>query len=139
MDLLNLAAALVTIAALFAWFNYRFLKLPTTIGVMLLGLVASIGLLVAKALGLQFAENLAGTVTNIDFNEVLMQGMLSFLLFAGALHVKLDDLRQHKWTIGVLASFGVLASTFVIGGMTYCCWICSAFRCPLSTACCSAR
>ena len=118
MDILNFAAALVTVAALCAWLNQRLLKLPTTIGVMIIGMLLSSSLLVAQHYGFNVAQPLVEKVKLIDFNEVLMQGMLSFLLFAGALHVKLDDLRRQKWTIGVLASVGVIASTFAVGFAT---------------------
>lgn len=120
MDILNTAAILITLAALFSYLNYRFLKIPTTIGIMLISLMLSLGLLVLHALGMtQLEQHAERMVRGIDFYETLMDGMLSFLLFAGALHVNLDDLRQQKWVILLLATAGVLTSTFLVGGLTW--------------------
>jgi len=120
MDILNTAAILITLAALFSYLNYRFLKIPTTIGIMLISLILSLGLLVLHALGMtQLEQHAERMVRGIDFYETLMDGMLSFLLFAGALHVNLDDLRQQKWVILLLSTAGVLTSTFLVGGLTW--------------------
>ena len=120
MDILNTAAILITLAALFSYFNHRFLKIPTTIGIMLISLIMSLGLLVLHAMGFSQLEIQAERmVRGIDFYETLMDGMLSFLLFAGALHVNLDDLRQQRWVILLLATAGVLTSTFLVGGLTW--------------------
>lgn len=120
MSALNIAAILVTVSALFSFINYRFIKLPTTIGLMLIALVVSLLLLAAGKLGLGELETQAKTLLSaIDFNQTLMQGMLSFLLFAGALHINLNDLAKQKWVISSLATFGILISTFLIGGFSY--------------------
>ena len=120
MDILNTAAILITLAALFSYLNHRFLKIPTTIGIMLISLIMSLGLLVLHAMGFSQLEIQAERmVRGIDFYETLMDGMLSFLLFAGALHVNLDDLRQQRWVILLLATAGVLTSTFLVGGLTW--------------------
>jgi len=120
MDILNIAAILITIAAVFSYLNHRFVKLPTTIGLMVIGLGFSLLLLGLNKLGFsaieQYAENI---LRQIDFNETLMQGMLSFLLFAGALHINLNDLAKQKWAIVSLATLGVLLSTFIIGGLSW--------------------
>lgn len=116
MDLLNLAAVFVSLAALFAFLNHRFLRLPTAIGLMLIALVLSLGVIVAGLLGWGAARDYATTlVAGVDFSETLMNGMLSFLLFAGALHTNLEDLSRQKWVILSLASGGVVFSTFLIG------------------------
>lgn len=120
MGVLNTAALLITLAALFSYLNYRFIRLPNTIGIMMIALVMSLALLVIGKLG--FADLIFYTnklLRSIDFHETLMQGMLSFLLFAGALHVNLNDLKQQKGVIAVLATLGVLLSTFIIGGLTW--------------------
>lgn len=120
MDILNIAAILITVSAIFSYINHRFIKLPTTIGLMLIALVVSLLLIASKHLGIgnieQYAENI---VRQIDFNETLMHGMLSFLLFAGALHVNINDLAKHKWVIASLATVGMLMSTFIIGTVTW--------------------
>ncbi len=120
MDILNTAAILITLAALFSYLNYRFLKIPTTIGIMLISLIMSLGLLALHSMGFsQLEQQAERMVRGIDFYETLMDGMLSFLLFAGALHVNLDDLRKQKWVILSLATVGVLTSTFLVGGLSW--------------------
>ena len=115
MNLFDIIAILITLTAIFSYVNYCFLKLPTTIGVMLIGLLMSIGLIMLKYVGLDITTHAHDIISKIDFNQTLMQGMLSYLLFAGALHVNLDDLAEHKWAISSLASIGVIVSTFIIG------------------------
>ena len=115
---LDIPAILLLLATIFGAINYKFIKLPHTIGLMIVALVASLSLialdLIFPSLGMSILVN--KFLENIDFNVTLMQGMLSFLLFAGALHVDLDQLLENKWTILTFASFGVLVSSFVIGG-----------------------
>lgn len=85
---------------------------------MLTALVLSFGLLVAGELGLAGVESVAEQfVARIDFSQTLMHGMLSFLLFAGALHVNLDELAEQRWPVGILATVGTFASTFIVGGL----------------------
>jgi monovalent cation:H+ antiporter, CPA1 family len=95
------------------------LKLPMTIGLMLISLLFSLSLIIASHLGLNFAAQADAIIKRIDFNRAFMQGMLSFLLFAGALHVNFDNLLQQKWTIGTFATIGVLISTVLIGSAMY--------------------
>lgn len=115
---LDIPAILLILATIFGAINYKFVKLPHTIGLMIVALVASLSLialdLTFPSLGMSILVN--KFLGNIDFNVTLMQGMLSFLLFAGALHVDLDQLLENKWTILTFASIGVLVSSFVIGG-----------------------
>lgn len=115
---LDIPAILLVLATIFGAINYKFVKLPHTIGLMIVALVASLSLialdLTFPSLGMSILVN--KFLGNIDFNVTLMQGMLSFLLFAGALHVDLDQLLENKWTILTFASIGVLVSSFVIGG-----------------------
>jgi len=119
MSLFELLAILLVIAALLGYLNIRYLKLPTTIGIMLMSLVVSFTLIV---LGLfvpaieQMAENI---VSQIDFSNVLLEVMLSYLLFAGALHVDLSDLAKQKWVIALMATVGVVLSTALIGTAAY--------------------
>jgi CPA1 family monovalent cation:H+ antiporter len=119
MSLFELLAILLVIAALLGYLNIRYLKLPTTIGIMLMSLVVSFILIV---LGLfvpaieQMAENI---VSQIDFSDVLLEVMLSYLLFAGALHVDLSDLAKQKWIIALMATVGVVLSTALIGTAAY--------------------
>lgn len=119
MSLFEIIAALVTLAALFSYVNHRCIRLPTTIGLMLIALVFSLGLILLGALGAAGLENAARRwLAAIDFDRALLHGMLSFLLFAGALHVNLEDLARQKRIIGLLATGGVLVSTALIGVFT---------------------
>ena len=120
LDFLDIAAILVTLAAVFSFVNHKLLRLPATIGLMLIGLLISLALIALDALGLGDFDDLARRlIVAVDFDDTLMKGMLSFLLFAGALHVNLNDLREQKWVVGVLATIGTLSSTFLVGGLTW--------------------
>ncbi len=115
MDLLGIAAILLTLAALFGVVNYHFLHLPATIGLMLISLVFSLLLLGAGREFPGIREWAVALLGGIDFNRTLLHGMLGSLLFAGALHVNLDDLRRQYRVIGSLATVGVVVSTAVVG------------------------
>ena len=120
MTTLNLAAILVTLAAVFSFINHRFIRLPTTIGLMLIALVISTLLLVAGKLGFAEIHTQAQQIlSQVDFNTTLMHGMLSFLLFAGALHVNLNELSEQKWIIASLATIGMVTSAFLVGTITW--------------------
>jgi CPA1 family monovalent cation:H+ antiporter len=134
MRLLDLAAILITLSALFSYLNYRYLRLPTTIGVMLFALVLSLMLIAFGTFDPRIEQYAEQLLAQVDFNKTLMLGMLSFLLFAGALHVNINDLARHKWVILTLASGGVLLSTFIVGALTW--WLLAALGLQLSFAYC---
>jgi CPA1 family monovalent cation:H+ antiporter len=117
MHLFNVIAILITLAALFSFINYRFIKLPSTIGIMMIAMLMSLGLIVLAPFGLD--PGVTTLIAGIDFNTTLMVGMLSFLLFAGALHVEMDDLLENKVEIALFATVGVVASTFITGTLLY--------------------
>ncbi len=119
MHTLDVVALLVSLTALLAYANHRLLRLPTTIGVMLIALLLSLALIAAGEFGYGVEAWAEKVVARIDFNEALMHGMLSFLLFAGALHVDLNDLARQKFIIGTLATAGILLSTFLVGSALY--------------------
>jgi len=120
MDILNTIAILLTLAAIFSYINYRFIKLPTTIGIMLISLVLSLLLLISGKLGFfDISQQVTSLIQGVDFHTALINGMLSFLLFAGALHVNLNDLSEQKWVILILATVGVVSSTFIIGSVSW--------------------
>lgn len=119
MTLLNIAALLIVLAALFSYINYRYLKFPTTIGVMFISLLMSLTLIGLGEIGFEIERRAEEVFASIDFNETLMHGMLSFLLFAGALHVNINDLVKQKWAIGTLATAGLLMSTLIVGGLMW--------------------
>jgi len=119
MTLFQIFALLMTLTALFSYVNYRVFKLPTTIGVMLIALLFSLFLVGLKQLGFGVDALTREVLGKIKFDDTLMQGMLSFLLFAGALHINLDDLKKDKWTVGTLSIVGVAISTFLFGSLIY--------------------
>lgn len=115
---LDAAAILIVLCAVLGWINHRFLKLPSTVALTMMGALASVVVIGIDAV--LPASDLAGLVSrfldDIDFHQTLMDGMLSFLLFAGALHVDIDQLRRGRWQIAILSTIGVIASTLLIGG-----------------------
>lgn len=120
MELINLISIIISVSAAFSYINYRFIKLPTTIGVLVIAIICSLGLIALSSLGfIEFEKNAKLIISSIDFDKTLLHGMLSFLLFAGALHVNINDLAKQKWVISTLASIGVISSTFLIGTLTW--------------------
>lgn len=120
MQILNTIAILLTLSAIFSYLNHRFIQLPNTIGIMLISLVLSLFLIISGELGLfDIFQEVSILIKTIDFHTTLLHGMLSFLLFAGALHINLNDLSKQKWVIAILATFGIISSTFIIGGISY--------------------
>ena len=119
MDVLNTAAILVTMSSIFMYINVKFIKLPNAIGLMLIALIMSLCLLLSGILFPALVAHYEILIYSIDFNKTLMSGMLSFLLFAGALHVDINDLLEQKWIISIMATFGVVGCTFLIGAVVY--------------------
>ncbi len=123
--MLDLAAAFITLTTLLTYVNYRFIRLPPTIGVMVTALLFSLLLQGFALAGYPLLETeMQEIIRDIDFYQVLMTWFLPALLFAGALHVDLRDLKNYKWPIGLLATVGVLVGTFVVGTLAYyiCLW-----------------
>lgn len=120
MSIIDTIAILISLAALFSYINYRFLKIPNTIGLLAIALLMSLVIVLAGKFGFPVLVDQAKLLLKgIDFNEALMQGMLSALLFAGALHVHLEELVKQKWVVAILASVGVISSTFMVGFASY--------------------
>jgi len=114
--MLDLAALFLVITAVLAAINRRFIGLPTTIGVMSIALSLSLAFVGLHKLGISALDDQVKEILgSIDFSLVLMQGMLALLLFAGALHINLDELRAYRWQIGLLAVLGTVTSTALIG------------------------
>jgi CPA1 family monovalent cation:H+ antiporter len=120
MPAFDIIAVLLVLAAVFGYVNFRYIKLPTTIGLMLLGLIFSLLLIAAGKFSPAITETASEFVAGIEFDEALLGIMLSYLLFAGALHVNLDDLANQRKIIAILATVGVIFSTFVTGSG---CWL----------------
>ena len=119
MKLFDLIAVLLVLAGLCSYLNHRFLRLPSTIGLMAITLGSSVLVVVAGQFVPSLSDEAKGFVGRIDFSDAVLHGMLGFLLFAGALHVKLADLARWRIPIAVLATVGVLASTLIIGGVMH--------------------
>ncbi|NML64083.1 sodium:proton antiporter [Hymenobacter sp. RP-2-7] len=119
MPLYDALALLLVLAAAFAYFNHRWLKMPPAIGLMVLGLLTSLSLVGLARLGVQPVLDLAQIVGKIDFNALVMQVMLGFLLFAGSIHVDTGRLGKLGWSVGTLALVGTLLSTALVGGAMY--------------------
>jgi len=119
MDFLTIISVLISLSAVFSFINYRYFRLPRTIGLMLFALVLSIALIGIGRFGWDLREQAIALIQRIDFNRLLLQGMLGFLLFAGALHVEANELLQHKWIIFSLATAGTVFSTCLVGGLVW--------------------
>ena len=115
MDAFAFLSLVIATAAILAWINHRFVGLPTTIGVMLVALLMSLGLLAGDLLGLGLTAPIEDLLERFDFGGSLLEIMLAFLLFAGSLHVDLELLRGQRWVIGLLATAGVVATTGLAG------------------------
>ena len=111
--------ALVTLTAIFSWLNDRFLKWPTTIGLMILSMAFSVVLVLLQWTGLDLQRPVMKLLLSVDFDSALLHGMLGALLFAGALHVKLDELKRQRWMILALSTAGVVLSTLLVGFGTW--------------------
>ncbi|MEP2279985.1 sodium:proton antiporter [Maribacter sp.] len=107
------------IAAFFSYVNYKWLKLPSTIGLMILALSMVVLVTMTQNIFPAFYLYFCDVVINTDFRSLLMDGMLSFLLFAGSLHVNIDDLKKERKSILLFATLGVLISTAIVGFLTY--------------------
>jgi len=119
VDMFPVFSLIIVTAALFSYVNHRFIRLPTTIGVMIIALVMSLSLLGLEAVGLDMATPVEHFLERLDFKATLLDSMLAFLLFAGALHVNLEDLLRAKTTIATMATVGLMVSTAVVGGLTF--------------------
>lgn len=117
MSIFSISAILVGLSALFGYINHRFLHLPHTIGLVVIALAASLSVIGIDLIdpSVHISQRITGVLRQIDFNETLMHGMLSFLLFAGALHADFPAFKARRLTIGVMAVLGTLISTFVVG------------------------
>lgn len=120
MELYYSFSILIVLASLFAYLNHRFVKLPSTIGIMFIALLVS---LVLRLVGNQFfptmTSDLSSLINSIDFTEILMGGMLNFLLFAGAIHVRFADLKEQRVPVLIFSTISVIISTFVIGYLLF--------------------
>ncbi len=120
MGLFQIIALLLTLTALMAYLNHKLLRLPQTIGLMVLALVFSLGLIGLSIVMPEVGTRARQVLDQIDFDAALLNGMLGFMLFAGALHVDMGRLWSQKWPVALLATVGVVTSTALVGMMTWC-------------------
>jgi CPA1 family monovalent cation:H+ antiporter len=125
----QIISILVLLAAVFAYVNDRWIKWPPTIGIMVLALFSSILIVILGNLVPAFSVQVLHIVSNIDFGQVLMKIMLSFLLFAGAIHIDAVKLKKEFWPVMTLATVGVFISTFLISVMSY--YLFQVFQLPI--------
>lgn len=119
MSLFEISSIVIALSALFGYINVRLLKLPNTIGLMIIAILFTLVLFVSSLFSptpIAWANTL---IRAIDFEEVLMDVMLGFLLFAGAMHTNFDQLRVQRWPVLVFATIGVLTSTALVGTLTW--------------------
>jgi CPA1 family monovalent cation:H+ antiporter len=119
MNVLDLIAAILVLTAVLAWVNARFLHLPTTIGVMVLAIALSLSLVLLENAGFGFAAQAKRLIEHVNFRATLLDGMLSFLLFAGALQVKSKALRENYVAVAILATVGVALSTAIVAVLSW--------------------
>lgn len=117
MTLLQIASLLIVLAGAFGAINYLFLKLPSSIGILVVALIASIVVIGLDAIwpAMSVEETIRATVLSVDFSGALLEGMLGLLLFAGAMHVKISDLRTQWRVVFLMATMGVGLSTVIVG------------------------
>jgi CPA1 family monovalent cation:H+ antiporter len=119
MDIFGIITLLIVISALFSYINVRFLKLPTTIGLMIMAMIFTVGISISSVFTDVILNQAVNIISSIDFKEVLLDVMLSFLLFAGALHTNFAQLKVQRYPILMFATVGVLVSTFLIGTIAF--------------------
>ncbi len=119
MSVVSLTSILVTFCAVFSYINYRYIRLPTTIGIMTMALAMSMIMLLMPLVGIDVLPLVRDVFGKIDFSATLLDGMLSFLLFAGALHVNWKALHAQRFIVSTLAFFGTVFSTALVGTA---CW-----------------
>lgn len=115
MDFFSIFSLLIVLAAMFAYINFRYLKLPATIGLMFLSLIFSLVILFAGRSFPAFQNFIISNVENIDFSKLLLESMLSFMLFAGSIHIRYEHLKSEKFSIILYSTVSVIISTVLVG------------------------
>lgn len=119
MELYYSFSVLIVLTAIFSYLNLRYLKLPSAIGIMLLAMIVSISLVIAGKSYPDMFTGFTAIIASVDFTEVLMGSMLNFLLFAGAIHISLHDLRKQRVPVMIFSTIGVIISTAFVGTLLY--------------------
>ena len=121
MEIYYSFSLLIVVATLFSFLNKQWLKLPSTIGIMVIAIFFSV-LLVSfgdRILSEELLNSMRDLPKSVDFNEILMGALLNFLLFAGGIHIKMSDLREHRGAIGIFATFSVVITAFLVAFSLY--------------------
>jgi len=119
MELYYSFSVLIVLASFFSYLNLRYLKLPSTIGIMIIAMLSSIILVITGHLFPDTFTHFSNLLKDVDFTEVLMGAMLNFLLFAGAVHINLKDLKEQRGPIVIFSTVSVVISTFIVGGLLF--------------------
>ena len=119
MEIYNTLTVIIVLAAVFAYINFRFIKLPGIIGIMIISLIASLIIIVIGAINHSFFTGITKAISVIDFHTALMKIMLSFLLFAGAINIDAGKLKKESASVITFSTVGVLLSTFIVGGLLF--------------------
>jgi len=119
LQIYNLITVIIVLTAVFGYINFRFIKLPATIGIMLISLVVSLLVIATGWLHPGLFLKTTDVIRTIDFNTALMKVMLAFLLFAGAIHIDLKQLKEESVAIITFSTIGVLVSTFIIAALMF--------------------
>ena len=119
MEFFHIFSAILVASAIFAYINQKFIRLPTAIALLLAGLLVSLLVQLLGAASPGFERMVEERLRDINFSEILLEFMLSFLLFAGSLHIDLERLAESKWPVMIFATVGVLISTVLTGTLFY--------------------
>ncbi|WP_439582568.1 cation:proton antiporter [Dyadobacter bucti] len=119
MELYYSFSALIVLSAIFSYINARFLKLPASIGIMVIALIVSLGLIATDSIFPKTFVRITNLIASVDLTEILMGAMLNFLLFAGAIHLHLEDLKEQRMPVIIFSTVSVVISTFVIGFLMF--------------------
>jgi CPA1 family monovalent cation:H+ antiporter len=119
MELYYTFSILIVLTAFFSYLNVRFIKLPSAIGIMIIAMLASISLVGLGKSQPELQARFSDMIRSVDFSELLMGAMLNFLLFAGAIHISLHDLRKQRIPVIIFSTVGVIISTLVVGALMY--------------------
>lgn len=119
MEFFHLFSIVVVLCAAFAYLNFRFLKLPSTIGLMLISLVFSVMILLSGHVYPSVVNIVEEKLKTINFSDLLLESMLSFMLFAGAIHIKYEDLKSEKFSVMLFSTVSVVISTIAMGLVTF--------------------
>ena len=119
MELFTIASVVIALSALFGYINVKFLKMPNTIGLMVIAILFTLVLFASSMFTDTFLTAANHLIDAIDFKTVLLDIMLGFLLFAGAMHTNFDQLKVQRWPVLVFSTLGVMVSTFLVGTIVY--------------------